>query len=97
MSITPSRTVILAEYRRGGKLVLLERVISEFNHFRVTETDEYRAIDKAESAYMARVPASAHDEQKTMIRNGLRFAEQRQAEGGNNVNTKTGTGQRKRG
>ena len=100
MSITPTRTVILAQYKRGASITIFERIMSRYGGecYRVRQSDEYRSIDKAKAAYLARVPNSSKSEQERMIKNGLRFADERQvAHGGENVNTKAGTGKRNGG
>lgn len=61
---TPKRALILTEYRKGGKAVLLERVQTEDeNHdaFRVTICRRFPSLRGAEAAFLAEIPPARRD------------------------------------
>jgi hypothetical protein len=52
-------TTILAESRRGGKAVLIERLNGEFGYeYRVTVSERFRSLTKAREAFLASAPPS---------------------------------------
>ena len=85
-----TRTFIVAEYRTVARTVVLEKVLAqgELPHYRVTKARRYSAIDQAKQAYLREIPESGRENQEKNIKNGLRFADERQ-------NTPTNTNQRK--
>lgn len=62
-------STILAEYRRGKKTVLLERVNVEFgSDYRVTLCRRFSSLDKAKEAFFAETPATAREQLEKQLK-----------------------------
>lgn len=55
-------TIILAESRRNGKSALIERLDGDFGYeYRVTVSERFRALSKAEEAFLSVAPPGARE------------------------------------
>lgn len=52
-------TTILAESRRGGKVAVIERINDDYGYmYRVVVSERFRALSKAQEAFLAAAPRS---------------------------------------
>ena len=79
-------TIVVSEFRSDARIVELERCKGPMDVFyRVAFFRKYHTLDEAKKAYLRELPSSCHEEQEKRIREGLRFADQRQGKETNNT------------
>lgn len=61
-------TTILAESRRGGKVAVIERINDDSGYmYRVAVSERFRALSKAQEAFLAAVPQTQKDHFANLI------------------------------